>query len=51
MVSIVEEKEWEVVNLERFKEEINVEINDVKCKICEVWNEMEKFYDCVDDLY
>lgn len=51
MVSTAEEKEREVANLERFKEEINAEINDVKCKIREVWNEMEKLHDCVDDLY
>lgn len=50
-VSTAEEKEREVANLERYKEEINAEINDVKCRINEVHSEMEKLHDCIDDLY
>ena len=48
MVSTAEEKEREVANLERFKEEINAEINDVKCKIVEVYDDMDKLGNCVD---
>ena len=51
MLSSAEEKEREVANLERYKEEINAEINDVKFNIKEVHSEMEKLHDCVDDLY
>lgn len=51
MVSTAEEKEREVANLERYREEINADINDVKWKIGEVHKEMEKLHDCVDDLY
>ena len=48
MVSTAEEKEREVANLERFKEEINAELNDVKCKIVEVYDDMDKLGNCVD---
>lgn len=51
MVSTAEEKEREVANLERYREEINADINDVKWKIGEVRKEMDKLEDCVDDLY
>ena len=50
-VNTAEEKEREVANLERYKEEINAEINDVRDKINEVHNEMEKLQDCIDDDY
>lgn len=51
MVSTAEEKEREVANLERYREEINADINDVKWKIGEVRKEMDKLEDCVDELY
>lgn len=50
MVTTAEEKEREVANLERYKEEINAELNDVKYKIKEVHNEMDKLEKCVIDL-
>lgn len=45
-----EEKEREVANLERYKEEMNAELNNVKCKVKDVHDEMHKLHDCIDDL-
>ena len=50
-VSTAEEKEREVANLERYKEEVNAEINDVKSKIDHVENEMDKLQEYVDDEF
>lgn len=50
MVSTAEEKEREVANLERYKDEINAEINDVKHNIKEVFSEMEKLNAYVYDF-
>ena len=49
-LSTAEEKERQVANLERYKEEINTEITDVKCKINDVYNKMAHLHDCIDDL-
>ena len=50
MVSTAEEKEREVANLERYKDEINAEINDVKHNIKVVFSEMEKLNAYVYDF-
>jgi len=50
-VSTAEEKEREVANLERYKEEISADINDVKEKTNSIYSEMDKLHDCVDDIY
>jgi len=51
MVSRAEEKEREVANLERYKEEISAEINDEKDKTNLIHDEMDKLHECVDDIY
>ena len=50
-VSTAEEKEREVANLERYKEEVNAEINDVRSKIDHVENEMDKLHECIDEEF
>lgn len=49
-LTTAEEKERQVANLERYKEEVNAELNDVKCRINDVHDEMVKLHDCIDDL-
>lgn len=49
-LTTAEEKERQVANLERYKEEVNAELNDVKCRINDVHDEMAKLHDCIDDL-